>query len=284
MYINKIFELDALLNYEKKIADDKGITITNISYWNTSLQYQNFMQKHIRLKSIPDIFNYKYTYDIPSEIRSNIIKKIIGYSNNEIMCLLTPSSTCSIVNMINFLTHNDFKKMCIITPAYFSVEQTCKVFNLSFEKKPLVFRNGNFYIPSEYILKNNFDVVWITSPIYSTSQMYDETQITEIKALIDRHILIIADETLALPGQELARVVPISNYFFSIYSPHKPLFINSIKFSTIICPKKNDDFLEQWIDVLSEDYCIVIYRLFIISFLQIISHVFNIVYHGTLKE
>ena len=53
-----------------------------------------------------------------------------------------------------------------------------------------------------------------------------------------------------MPGQELARILPINNYFYSIYSPHKPLFINSIKFSVIVCPKRNDDFLEQWIDVL----------------------------------
>lgn len=250
MYIDRIFELDELLNYEKFVAEAKGIDITNISYWNASHQYQEYMIKYIKLEHTKDIFNYKYTYDIPLYIRNEIIKKLIGYTNKEIMCLLTSSSTCSIVNIINFIKYNGFHKLCIITPAYFSVEQNCKIFQLQYEKKSLIFCDGKYYIPLEYILNNSFDVVWITSPIYSTSQEYDVSQIQAIKELIYNHILVIADETLAMPGQELARILPINNYFYSIYSPHKPLFINSIKFSAIVCPKRNDDFLEQWIDVL----------------------------------
>ena len=93
------------------------------------------MLKHIKFDYIPNIFNYKYTYDIPLDIRNQIIKKLTGYSDRKIMGLLTSSSSCSIVNMINFLKLNGFKKLCILTPAYFSVEQSCKIFNLSFEKK-----------------------------------------------------------------------------------------------------------------------------------------------------
>lgn len=250
MYINEIFELDSILNYENQIRNNKNEMITNISYWNASEKYQNYMLKYINIEYAPDIFNYKYTYDISKDIRNNIIKKLIGRTDKDVMCLLSSSSTCSITNMINFLKLNGFHKLCILTPAYFSVEQNCRIFHLPFEKIPLVFHNGQYSIPLEYILRNNFDSVWITSPIYSTSKVFDEVQVSHIKQLIDRHILVIADETLALPGQELARVMPINNYFYSIYSPHKSLFINSIKFSAILCPLENDDFLEQWIDVL----------------------------------
>ncbi|MFR8259921.1 MAG: aminotransferase class I/II-fold pyridoxal phosphate-dependent enzyme [Frisingicoccus sp.] len=250
MFIEEIFELDSLLDYEKQVSTTKEVNITNISYWNASSEYQEYMLKHIKFDYIPNIFNYKYTYDIPLDIRNQIIKKLTGYSDRKIMGLLTSSSSCSIVNMINFLKLNGFKKLCILTPAYFSVEQSCKIFNLSFEKKALIFHNGQYHIPVEYILKNHFNAVWLTSPIYSTGKVYDETQVHAIQELINHQILVIADETLAMYGQELARKLPISNYFYSIYSPHKPLFINSIKFSAILCPKHNDDFLEQWIDVL----------------------------------
>lgn len=250
MFIEEIFEIDSLLNYEKQVSTTKEINIANISYWNASSEYQDYMLKHIKLDYIANIFDYKYTYDIPLDIRNRIVEELTGYSDREIMCLLTSSSTCSIVNMINFLKLNGFKKLCILTPAYFSVEQSCKIFNLKFEKKALIFRNGEYYIPVEYILKNHFDTVWLTSPVYSTGKVYDETQIHAIQELINHRILVLADETLAMHGQELARKLPISKYFYSIYSPHKSLFINSIKFSAILCPKYNDDFLEQWIDVL----------------------------------
>ena len=61
MYIDRIFELDELLNYEKSVAEAKGMDITNISYWNASPQYQEYMIKYIKLEHTKDIFNYKYT-------------------------------------------------------------------------------------------------------------------------------------------------------------------------------------------------------------------------------
>ena len=120
MYINEIFELDSILNYENQIRNNKNEMITNISYWNASEKYQNYMLKYINIEYAPDIFNYKYTYDISKDIRNNIIKKLIGRTDKDVMCLLSSSSTCSITNMINFLKLNGFHKLCILTPAYFS--------------------------------------------------------------------------------------------------------------------------------------------------------------------
>lgn len=251
MYIDKIWKLDELLEYERYILKERNIKVSNISRWHTSDEYQNYMSKYIILDYTGDIFNYKYTYNIPYVDRNKIIKKITKKDNTDsLMCLITPSSTCSITNMINFLKLNNFRKLCILAPSYFSVEQNCKIFNLPYEKIYLEYVNEKYILPIEKIIANDFDAIWLTSPIYSTGILYEKSQIEVISQLMKRQILVIADETLALPGQELSRIIPISDYFYSIYSPHKSLFINSIKFSIILCPAKNDDFLEQWIDVL----------------------------------
>ena len=250
MYIDKIFEIDEILNFEEQIARNQNAQILNVSYWNTGTKYQDYLQKCIKLDFKENIFDYKYTYDIPKNARNKIIKKLTGIENEKVMCLLTPSSTCSITNMINYLKLNNYHKICILTPAYFSIEETCKIFRLNYEKKQLIYSDKKYHIPKDYILKNEFDAVWITSPVYSTGEVFERSEIDALEELMENHILVIADETLALPGQELSRVVPIGNYFYSIYSPHKSLFINTIKFSAILCPIKNDDFLEQWIDVL----------------------------------
>lgn len=250
MYIDEIFDLDEILNYEEKAFLQKKISISNVSYWNPSMEYQKYMLDKIHMEQDNDFFNYHYTYDIPREIRQNIITQLGNRDINNTMCLLTPSSTSSIMNIINFLKYNGYKKICILEPAYFSVEQTCILFNVPYGKCNLQFVNNRYVIPYEYIVNNGFDVVWITSPIYSTSTEYDYTQVNIIEQLINQNILVIADETLALPNQELCRKIPVGEYFFCIYSPHKPLFINGIKFSVILCPKNLDDFLEQWIDVL----------------------------------
>lgn len=250
MYIKEIFQLDELLNEEKKVVNETGINITNISNWNTSAAYKNFMFKNIILKHNENIFDYIYSYDFDKSIREQILKKLGIQNEKQCMCLITPSSTISILNIINYLKHNGFKKMCIIDPAYFSIEQCCITLNFQYERKSLLYKDGKYTIPEEYILKNKFDAIWITSPIYSSGILFDDTQINIIKKIIDSRILVIADETLALSGQELCRKIPISSYFFSIYCPHKSLFVNNIKFSVIACPISNDDFFEQWIDVL----------------------------------
>lgn len=250
MYINEIFDLDEIFNYEKKIFLQKKINILNVSYWNPSDEYRNYMLDKIHMEQNNNFFNYHYTYDIPREVRQNVISKLGNKDTNSTMCLLTPSATSSIINMINFLKNNGYKKLCILEPAYFSVEQTCILFDLPYEKCNIQFINNHYVIPYKYIKSNGFDAVWITSPIYSTSTEYDYGQINVIQKLIDQNVLVIADETLALPNQELCRKIPIGKHFFCIYSPHKPLFINGIKFSAILCPKYLDDFLEQWIDVL----------------------------------
>lgn len=250
MYIDNIFKLDKILNYEKSVIKKKKAPITNISYWNASKKYQEYISKYIRLNYEKDIFNYKYTYDIPLEFRQNIIKKLGCLNSSNTMCLLTSSSTQSILNVINFLKNFNYNKLCILTPAYFSVEESCKIIRMPYGKMSLLFSDNKYIIPFEDILNNGYDVVWLTSPIYSTGVEFSSSQVSKLKNLIDLGILVIADESLALPGQELVHKIPISKYFFSIFSPHKPLYINNIKFSGILCPKENDDFLEQWIDVL----------------------------------
>lgn len=251
MFIDSIFELDKILNLEKNISKEKHIIVTNVSYWGVSKGYQNYMLKNIRLNYEENIFCYKYTYDISYKFRKKIITKLGCVNAQNTMCLLTSSTTQSIINVINYLKLHNYRKLCILNPSYFSVEESCKIIGMPYEKKNLVFSDNKYIIPIDDILDKYYDVVWLTSPVYSTGVVYSSSQISTIKRLIDSKILVIADESLALPGQELLLNIPISRYFFSVVSPHKPLYINNVKFSALLCPKENEDFFEQWVDVFS---------------------------------
>lgn len=251
MFIDNIFELDKIFNTEKQVFERRHIEVTNISYWNAAKKYQEYILKYIHLCPEKNIFNYKYTYDIPYELRQEITKKLGCRNEQDTMCLLTSSSTQSIMNIINYLKLFNYRRLCILTPAYFSVEECCKILEMPYEKKNLLLLDREYIIPIEEILNNDYDAVWLTSPVYSTGIVFSPLQICNIKRIVESGILVIADESLALPGQELLNKIPISKHFFSIVSPHKPLYINSIKFSAILCPEENDDFFEQWIDVLS---------------------------------
>ncbi len=251
MFIDEITYLDKIFELEKKKKDLENINITNVSNWNPSYSYKTYMEKYIQLNYQNDIFDYTYTYDLTKKYRAQIMEKLCVQNPLNSMCLLNSSGTSTILNTINFLKMHNYHKLGILTPSYFSVEQSCKICNFPCEKIALQYSRDKYCIPFQYILDHHFDVLWLTSPAYSTGISFDDSQINIIKKLISEKILIIADESLALPNQMLLSKIPISNYFFSICSPHKPLFINKIKFSALICPKKNDDFLEQWIDILS---------------------------------
>lgn len=251
MLIDEITYLDEIFKLERKKEISGHINITNISHWNPSQIYKGYIEKCIQLNKQKDIFDYTYTYDLTKNKRLQIMERLGVQNPMDAMCLLNPSGTNTIINVINFLKMHNYHKIGILTPSYFSVEQSCRLCNLLYEKIDLQYIGGKFVIPIEYILEKNFDAIWLTSPAYSTGISYDDTQINNIKKIISKNILVIADESLAMPNQMLLSKIPINDYFFCICTPHKTLFINKIKFSALICPQKNDDFLEQWIDILS---------------------------------
>lgn len=251
MLISQTTFLDEIFKLEKNKEKSEHIKITNISYWNSSSAYKQYMEKFILLDFQQDIFDYTYTYDITKYQRLQIMKKLKALNPNDTMCLLSSSGTNSILNAVNYLKLHNYEKLAILLPSYYAVEQCCQIYNIAYEKVNMQYLNGQYEIPLKYLLEHYFDAVWLTSPVYSTGISYNNCQINDIKKLITNNILVIADETLAMPNQMLIRKIPINDYFFSICCPHKPLFINKMKFSAFICPKKNDDFLEQWVDILS---------------------------------
>ena len=167
------------------------------------------------------------------------------------MGLLLQSSTIAIVNMINFLVHHNRKRLCILQPAYFSVALCCSMFSLDYGVEQISFSDGRPQIPVDKILSSGYDCVWITSPVFCTGFYFDEEHKRNIAQIKSKGITIIFDESLALPGKELIRSFPIDPEVFAIYSPHKAISINGLKFAIIVCEKCYEDFLEQWIDVFS---------------------------------
>jgi hypothetical protein len=58
-----------------------------------------------------------------------------------------------------------------------------------------------------------------------------------------------AKRRLGLPGQELIRKLGHHSNFVAMYSPHKGVCVNGIKFSSILFDLKHQAFMERWADV-----------------------------------
>ncbi len=252
-FIDEIFVLDDIFTLEKTAEKKYGIPIPNVSHWDSSAAFQNHMAKYLILPETSLPWNYYYTYSISTENRRQVLRNL-GVSETQLpttMGLLLQSSTIAIVNMINLLVHHNRKRLCILQPAYFSVSLCCSMFSLDYGIEQISFHSGFPQIPLDKILAGGYDCVWITSPIFCTSYYFNENHIKDIAQMKSAGMTIIFDESLALPGKELIRSFPVDSEIFAIYSPHKAISINGLKFAVIVCEKCYEDFLEQWIDVFS---------------------------------
>lgn len=252
-YIDDIFLMDEIFSFEQDYNRKTGISITNVSHWDSSNKFQQHMNKYIQLPPSSSPWNYYYTYSISFEDRKKVLSNlgITLEKQEKTMGLLLQSSTIAIVNIINLLKNSNRNKLCILQPAYFSVTHCCSMFSLDYGIEQISFINNKPIIPVNKILSKGYDSVWITSPVFGTGYYFNSLEINEIRLLKDAGLTIVFDESLALPGKELVREFPIDKNFFAIYSPHKSIGMNGIKFSVIICSKSYEDYLEQWIDVFS---------------------------------
>lgn len=252
-FIDEIFTMDDIFSIERKVEQEYGIHIPNVSYWDSSVDFQKLMAQALILppQSLP--WNYYYSYSISKEDRLQVLNHL-GVQKQQLqstMGLLLQSSTIAIVNMVNLLVHFKRKRLCILQPAYFSVALCCSMLSLEYDTEQISFVNKKPQIPTDKILAGGYDAIWITSPVFCTGYYPDKEFIKDIKFLKSSGMTLIFDESLALPGKELIRLFPIDPETFAIYSPHKAIAINGLKFAVIVCDIFYEDFLEQWVDIFS---------------------------------
>lgn len=252
-FINEIFVLDEIFSLEQKTEKEFGIPIPNISHWDSSYTFQKHMAQILVLPDASLPWNYYYTYSFSVKERQQVLKNlgVLPENLHSTMGLLLQSSTIAIVNMVNLLVQLKQKKICILQPAYFSVASCCSMFSLEYDTEQIIFTDNHPRIPISQIITGGYDCIWITSPIFCTGYYPDEEYLKDIDALRSTGMILVFDESLALPGKELIRSFPINRKSFAIYSPHKAISINGLKFSIIVCDKIYEDFLEQWVDIFS---------------------------------
>lgn len=250
MFIHRLSSIDHISELEKTYEHTTGFKVLNVSSWHISESFRDVQLKHFCPPQIGNAFDYVYTYSIPVHIRQAILEKLGSVPEGSTI-LISPNNTISIINVINLLKHHGINNVCIVNPSYFSVAHALTSAGISYTNISMDRRNGEYVFPIDTILQGNYDAVWITSPIYSTGVYLAQNEIEKLRHLIRRKLFVVADESFALPGHELIRDIGISTHFISIYCPHKAISCNGYKFSGIVTSDIYEDFLEQWVDVLS---------------------------------
>jgi len=252
-YIDNIILMDKISSIEATASEKYGHPISNISHWDSSGEFKRAMAQVLQLPSHALPWDYCYTYSLSPQDRKSVLLNLgVPLSSlRHTIGLILQSSTISIINIVNLLIRNGKKRLCILNPSYFSLLPCCTSLGMSYGFEQIIFSDKIPVLPMEKILKGGYDCVWITSPIYGTSCYFNSLQLERISEIRHAGLSIIFDESLALPGRELVRRFPIDRETFFIYSPHKAISINGIKFSIIVSDIYHEEFLEQWVDVLS---------------------------------
>lgn len=250
MLIERISKMIELRKLQRKYCDKQGNEPYNVSSWMASETYSNGMLCKLEVPKINTI-DYIYTYSMDRHIVESVKEKIDPNIVGEMGITFTDNGTQAIVTLINLIKQYGYKKICIINPSYFSIAQALQAYGLSYDLINFKREGGKYVLPEEKLFSAKYDVIWITSPIFSTSVYFDVRTVEVIHQLMDMGTLVISDECFCVHGNELVRHIKNKENFIAIYSPHKSLCINTFKFAALIYPMRFDTFIEHWVDVLT---------------------------------
>lgn len=193
------------------------------------------------------LVSYRFSYQIAKP--DPVIIKLGGVADLH-GGLFTPSTTTSILCVLNWLKSQRKKRILAMCPSYFSLAHACRSFGLALNRAYLKRSNGGFMLPPENSrIWREPSVLWLTNPVYGAGVYLSRTDVLFIDDLLKSGWTVIADECLALPGQELIRMLGEHKHFVSICSPHKSVCVNGVKFSVILFNRKHLAHLERWADV-----------------------------------
>ena len=246
-FLPEIECITKLEDLEAAYAQRFGAAPFNISHWDPSEEFHREMLQHLEMPALSSAINYRFSYQI--EQTKPVLSKLGGCEAHHEL-LFTPSSTSSILCALNWLRSLGIRRMLVACPAYFSVFHASRRFGIELGKIYLRRTNGEFSLPNPRSRTwRKPAALWLTSPVYGAGVYLSPDAIAFVSRLLESGWSVIADECLALPGNELIRTLGRHANFMSIYSPHKSVCVNGVKVSALIYDAKHGRLLDQWADV-----------------------------------
>ena len=169
--------------------------------------------------------DYNYSYSFNSELKSKLLMKHNSFNSDVV---LFNSATSAISTICTTLKALNFKKICLLCPAYFSVYESFKILN--FDVKCINYKyDGKYHIPFDLIEKDT-EIIWITQPVFSTGTYIDDSELQELFAMPQ---IIICDGSMCDTINNLPNFAIDCKKNILLFSPQKTIGLNGIKFCYI---------------------------------------------------
>lgn len=229
--------------YERKF----GVAPINVSHWNPSEETRRALSPLVTTPPI-DVINYFYSYTLRPE---ELLGALGFQSQLEKFCLLTPGGTATMLIAVKLLQIINIRTLYVMCPFYFPLKYQCESLGVDTRYQSMERHCGAFKLPPRIPSSlADGEALWITSPVYCTGVYLQNEDIDRLRSFLGAGGIVIADESLSLRGRELSASLGDFSTFIGIYSPHKALSLNGLKFSALVTDKRYDVLLDSWADVL----------------------------------
>jgi aspartate/methionine/tyrosine aminotransferase len=147
-------------------------------------------------------------------------------------------------------------RVVILCPAYFPVFYDAQIMGLQHVSLFMRRAQGGWQLPREEMMAVVCEApagtaVWVTNPVYCTGNYLSESDVGFLDSLLADGVTVVGDECLSINGYELGRKLGHSERFLGIYSPHKSVSVNAVKFAAVVFDAKYEEFFDSWADVLA---------------------------------
>lgn len=235
----------------------KGRSPINISHWNPSDEFLRSLQALVAPASLLDPLwslqrfdpmPYRHSRGLPA---TQAVLRKLGFAGEDAAVLITENGTTSISTVANWLKLHNVEEVTLLSPSYFTTAHSLRRLGIAVKELALErSADGTYRLPIGLDVQPG-EALWLTNPVYSTGLYALEQSCDALRQIADAGTYIVADESLALRPTVIAQTLGGHENFAGIYTPHKSICMNGMKFSAVVTHPRHQATLEDWADVLS---------------------------------
>jgi aspartate/methionine/tyrosine aminotransferase len=220
---------------------------TDVSHWDPSPEFVQTVRATLPFPKTIDPIPYRYSYLVPTKLA--VLTKL-GLDPNEVGGLFTENGSASISAVANALKLVEVTDVHILDPSYFTTHYNLSRLGIDVHRVKLSRTDGRYDWLSDFP-STRFHAIWVTDPIYNTGVYHPDEFIHALVVQANAGTKIVVDETLSIVPGRFARGLGATGNFFGIYTPHKAICVNGMKFSFVAFRNELESSFEDWADVLS---------------------------------
>jgi aspartate/methionine/tyrosine aminotransferase len=245
--------IEAIDTLASRWRDRHGREPVHVSHWNPSDAFANSLRGRLPARLDPcaalavhDPVPYRHSHALPD--MAAVLGKL-GVDSGHAGALIAENGTTCIAAVANWLKLNGVAEVTLLAPYYFTTPHNLRRLGIAVREVPCKHGADGYRLPDLDLRRGQ--ALWLTNPIYSTGVYAPERSCESLRRLADAGVLIVADEAMALRPTALARELGGHRNFVGIYTPHKSICMNGIKFSAIVSHPCHQPVFADWAEVLS---------------------------------